>query len=134
MANTQCEKVRTERACLVTQSYLTLCNPLDCSLPGSSVQGIFQTRILEWVAIFLLQGIFLTQGFNSHLLCFLHSRHILYPLSHQGSSLRDSQRQFPVTKETMNSFYQGQKSYNNTSIWLFFCFLFFFLKSDRDLV
>ena len=35
----------------VAQSCLTLCNPMDCSLPGSSVHGIFQTRILEWVAI-----------------------------------------------------------------------------------
>ena len=33
------------------QSCLTLCNPMDCSLPGSSVLGIFQARILEWVAI-----------------------------------------------------------------------------------
>ena len=35
----------------VTQSCLTLCNPMDCSLPGSSVHGIFQARVLEWVAI-----------------------------------------------------------------------------------
>ena len=35
----------------VAQSCLTLCNPMDCSLPGSSVCGIFQARILEWVAI-----------------------------------------------------------------------------------
>ena len=34
-----------------TQSCPTLCNPVYCSLPGSSVYGIFQTRILEWVAI-----------------------------------------------------------------------------------
>ena len=33
------------------QSCLTLCNPMDCSLPGSSIHGIFQARILEWVAI-----------------------------------------------------------------------------------
>ena len=32
------------------QSSLTLCNPMDCSLPGSSVQGILQSRILKWVA------------------------------------------------------------------------------------
>ena len=31
------------------QACLTLCNPMDCSLPGSSVHGIFQARILEWV-------------------------------------------------------------------------------------
>ena len=35
----------------VAQSCLTLCDPMDCSLPESSVHGIFQTRILEWVAI-----------------------------------------------------------------------------------
>ena len=35
----------------VAQSCLTLCNPMDCSLPGSTVHGIFQARILEWVAI-----------------------------------------------------------------------------------
>ena len=34
----------------VTQSCLTLINPMDCSLPGSSVHGIFQARVLEWVA------------------------------------------------------------------------------------
>ena len=36
---------------LVTQSCLTLCNPRDCSPPGSSFHGIFQARILEWAAI-----------------------------------------------------------------------------------
>ena len=35
----------------VAQSCPTLCNPMDCSPPGSSVHGIFQARILEWVAI-----------------------------------------------------------------------------------
>ena len=37
-------------ACMHTQSFPTLCNPMDCSLPGCSVYGIFQARILEWVA------------------------------------------------------------------------------------
>ena len=35
----------------VTQSCLTHCNPMDCSLPGSSAHGAFQAGILEWVAI-----------------------------------------------------------------------------------
>ena len=35
----------------VAQSCSTLCDPMDCSLPGSSVHGIFQARVLEWVAI-----------------------------------------------------------------------------------
>ena len=34
------------------QSCLTLCDPMNCSLPGSSVHGILQARILEWIAIF----------------------------------------------------------------------------------
>ena len=34
--------------CLVAQSYLTLCDPVNCSPPGSSVHGILQARILEW--------------------------------------------------------------------------------------
>ena len=37
--------------CSVAQWCLTLCDPMDCSLPGSSVHGIFQARIQEWVAI-----------------------------------------------------------------------------------
>ena len=37
--------------CSVTQSCPTLCNPMDCSLPGSTVHGIFQASILEWGAI-----------------------------------------------------------------------------------
>ena len=56
--------------------------PHGCILPGSSVHGILQARILEWVSCCLLQGIFLTQGLNPGL---LHCRWILYQLSHQGS-------------------------------------------------
>jgi len=41
---------------LVTQSCLTLYNPMDCSPPGSSVHGILQARILEWVAIPFSRG------------------------------------------------------------------------------
>ena len=36
--------------CLDTQSCPNLCNPMDCSLPGPSVHGILQARILEWIA------------------------------------------------------------------------------------
>ena len=42
-------KVKSERE--VAQSCLTLSDPMDCSLPGSSVHGILQARVLEWVAI-----------------------------------------------------------------------------------
>ena len=45
----QCMKVKSESE--VTQSCLTLSDPMDCSLPGSSIHGIFQARVLEWGAI-----------------------------------------------------------------------------------
>ena len=45
----QCRKVKDESELI--QSYLTLCKAIDCSLPGSSVHGISQARVLEWVAI-----------------------------------------------------------------------------------
>ena len=41
---------------LAAKLCLTLCDPMDCSLPGSFVHGILQTRILEWVAIPLSRG------------------------------------------------------------------------------
>ena len=60
----------------LTQSCLTLCDPMDCSPPGSSVHGIFQARMLEWVAIPS------SRGSNLGL---LHCQQILYHLSYQGS-------------------------------------------------
>ena len=67
---------------LVTQSCPTLCNPTDCSLAVSSIHGISQTRILEWVVIPFSRRIFLTQGLKPGL---LRCRQILYHLSHPGS-------------------------------------------------
>ena len=65
---------------LVPQSCLTLCNPMDCSPPGSSVHGILQARILEWAAIPFSRGS--SRPMNPSL---LHCRRILSHLSHQGS-------------------------------------------------
>ena len=45
----QCMKLKSESE--VAQSCLTVSDPMDCSLPGSSIQGIFQARVLEWDAI-----------------------------------------------------------------------------------
>ena len=66
------------------QSFLTLCDPMDCSPPGSSVHGILQARILEWVAMLSRES---TQGANLHLLL---CRRILYHLNHQGSPTYNS--------------------------------------------
>ena len=48
--------VITESESEVAQSCPTLCHPMDCSLPGFSVHGILQARILEWVAIAFSRG------------------------------------------------------------------------------
>ena len=68
--------------CEVDQSCPILCNPKDCILPGSSIHGIFQARVLEWVAISFSRGIFLTQGSNPGL---PHCRLTLYQFSYQKS-------------------------------------------------
>ena len=58
-------KVKSESE--VAQLCLTLANPMDCSLPGSSVRGIFQARVLEWGAI-AFSGVY---GQRLHFLCSL---------------------------------------------------------------
>ena len=60
---------------LATQLCLTLCDPMDCSPPGSSVHGILQARLLESVSHSLLQEIFLTQRLN---LVLLHLSRLKY--------------------------------------------------------
>ena len=72
--------VFTTYVCSVVQLCATLGKPMNYSSPGSSVHGILQARLLEWVS-FPLQGIFLTQGLNLGL---LHCRQNFHHLSHQG--------------------------------------------------
>ena len=62
----------------VTQSCPALRDPVDHRPPGSSVHRLPQARTLEWVANFLFQGIFPTQGSNPCLLWCLHRRQVLY--------------------------------------------------------
>ena len=66
----------------VTQSGATLCDPMDCSPPGSSIHGIFQARVLEWVAISFSRGSSPPRDWTqvSHIAsrCFYH-------LNHEGS-------------------------------------------------
>ena len=68
-------------------SVVSVCDPMDCSSQGSSVHGIFPGKNTEMGCHFLLQGIFQTKGLNQCLLCLLHCRQILYPLSHQESPI-----------------------------------------------
>ena len=66
----------------VTQSCPTLCDPMDCSLPGSSVHGIFQARILEWAAISFSKGSSQPRD-QTQVSCIVGR--CFYHLSHQGS-------------------------------------------------
>ena len=66
----QCMKVKSESE--VAQSCPTLCDPMDCSVPGSSVHGIFQARVLEWGAI-AFSGCFLLE----HCISWCPSRQLL---------------------------------------------------------
>ena len=72
------------RVSSVTQSCPTLCDRMDCTLPGSSVHGILQARILEWVVIPFFRGIFPTQRSDPHLLRLLHWHAGSLPLAPHG--------------------------------------------------
>ena len=61
----QCMKVKSESQ--VAQSCLTLSDPMDCSLPGSSIHGIFQARVLEWGAIYCSYYISYTISSSSYM-------------------------------------------------------------------
>ena len=76
-------------------SHVWLCEPIDCSLPGYSVHEVLQERILEWGCHALLQGIFLTQGLNLHLL-----RLLLW----QADSLPLAQLRKPIYMHTESIF------------------------------
>ena len=66
----------------VAQSCPTLCDPMDYSLPGFSVHGIFQARVLEWGAISFSRGSSRPRDWTQ-VSCIVGRR--FYPLSHQGS-------------------------------------------------
>ena len=70
---------------LMTHLYLTVCYPMDCSLPGSSVHGVLQARTGEGCHL-LLQGIFLIQGSNPGYLMSPALQVDSLPLIHRGSS------------------------------------------------
>ena len=72
----------------------TLCNPMDCSPPGSSVYEIVQARILEWVVMPFFRGSFQPRDWTCISLWLLHCRQIFYQGSHQES--------FPLGKPQIN--------------------------------
>ena len=67
--------------CVCIQSYLTLYDPVNCSLPGSTVHWIFQARILEWVAISysnIYSYIYIYIYIHTHIYIYIHTTELLY--------------------------------------------------------
>ena len=89
-------------------SCVPLCNPMDCSPPGSSVHGVFQAgRNTEVGCHFLLQGIFLTQVSNPHLLCLLHWQVGSLPLVPTGKPNTPNSMDYP--KDSVTKMLQEKK-------------------------
>ena len=86
--------------CLVAWLHLTLCDPMDCSPPGSSVHVASPGKNTGVGCRVLLQGIFPTQGLNPGL---PHCRWILYHLSHQGSPRTLEWVAYPCSRESSQS-------------------------------
>ena len=98
----------------------TLCDPMDCSWPGSSVHGILQGRILEWVAMPSPRGSSWPQGSNQCLLGLLHWQVGSLPLAPPGKSLMCF---YSITKEIRAVTIQNIR---NLVLWNFtqLCFTF----------
>ena len=94
-----------QRNVLVTHSYSTLCDPMDCSLPGFSVHGILQATILEWVTMPFSRG----SSWPMDRTCVsLHYRQILYYLSYQGNPTGQSQPEFREGEVLVDVIHLGQ--------------------------
>ena len=94
--------------------------PMDYNLPGSSVHGIIQTRILDWVAISSSRGIFLTQGSNLHLLCVLFRQEDSLPLVLSGKPIKDA--------------YICIYSISHETMWLVCLYIFSSVQFSRSVV
>ena len=106
--------------CLVAQSCLTHCSPMDCSPPGSSVHGDSLGKSTEVGCPSLLQWIFPTQGSNLGL---PHCRGIVYQLSQQGSNI------YPSIKIILNHFiYKRYPSNRYTKFYCLFCLVLWLFR------
>ena len=98
----------------VTQSCPTLCDPMDCSLSDSSVHGIFQARVLEWIAISFSRGS--SRPRNRTLVSPIAGRRF-YSLSHQGSPyLGEGGINNKIIATFQPKEYKGQKKANDFNL------------------
>ena len=91
-----------------------LCNSLGCSPPGSSVHGISQARILEWVAISFSIGVFPNQD---SILCLLHWQADSLSPSHPGSP------RWTLSRQSCRDFFHGREITCPWRLWLGFLIL-----------
>ena len=101
-------------ACLATKSCLTLCDPMDCNSPGSSVHGILQVRILEWVVIPFSRGSSRPRDQTHVCLRLLHCRWLLYLLSSLGIPFI---KHTPPYSSTLAWKIHGWRSLVGCSLW-----------------
>ena len=92
--------INLTQVCYITSVMYNSLHPMDCSPPGSSVHGILQARILGVGGHALLQGTFLTQGLNLHLLCLLHWQVGSLPLAPPGKAPKPLAKVKRPPKET----------------------------------
>ena len=114
--------------CWVTRSCPTLCNPMGCSPPGSSVHGVLHTRVLEWVAISSSRGSSWPRN-GTHVSCVsCIDRQILYHWCHLGSPSLDCDLLWPM------GLYETDTNRGlSMHLWSHF-FLILLTKGDKDQV
>ena len=95
--------------CLVTQLCPTRCEPMDCSPPGSSVHGIFQARIMEWVTISFSRGSSQPWDQTCVSCCLQNCRQILYLLSLRNDYLKGSRLFNWKSKDVTEDFEDTEK-------------------------
>ena len=113
--------IRTVSEVKVAQLCLPLCDPMDCSPPGSSIHGIFQARLLEWVAIaFSAWTIYIVPGIPQARIL----EWVAFPSS-RGSSQPTDQTQVPciaggfLTSWAIREAYLTMKFMSNHKWWIF---------------
>ena len=113
----------------VAQSCLTLCDPMDCSLPGSSIHGIFQARVLEWVAISFSRG---SSRPGDETCVSLIVGRCFYHLSHQGSPILNktehtqNRASTPVTGRWAGQIIAAWVTWQGPTLFFIFIFLKFY--------
>ena len=111
----------------VTQSCPTLCEPMECSLPDSSVHGIFQARVLERVAISVSRG---SSQFRDGTLVSCIASRCFYHLSHQGRCFFDKLISLINWKLHVRNFPDTHPS--NQSLKSLFLTLYYILNLPSD--